>query len=602
MNPYGRNLAAIASRSVLLASVIDAEKPGPIEPAPSRCGLPSGRYAGVWLHSRYDPLAEAERSVDEALSSGAGLLVLLGLGLGYHAQKALERDSRVLVVEHDPAFLKACIGVRDLGVLLSDSRLELVLCSDEAALTAALVEAVPRSIALVANPAFIAAYPEISGGFRKVIEGFQDKDKINSATLSRFGRLWVRNLARNVAAIVRYPGISLVEGTFAGVPAVVLAAGPSLDAVLDHIEAIRERCILVCVDTALRSVLGRGIEPDFIVVVDPQYWNARHLDRCISPSSILVSEAAVWPAVLRTSCAATIFCSSLYPLGRYIEERVGDPKGILGAGGSVATSAWDFARILGCQPVFMAGLDLAFPGGRTHARASLFEQRALQSGNRLSPASSTAFQALRGGQPYLAPSNDGGMVITDRRLSLYSWWFANKMKVHAGLDTFNLSAEGLATPGMPLASLDQLLDLPVNMKLVQKRMEVLRHQIAGQTKDVEPDSALVENITLGLVEELESIATLACDALTLVRTARTARGSGLDTVLAALGGIDECLLGSKARDVVGFILEPAAGLIGGRAKSLAESLDKSERIYTAVQESASWHAMCLSTRKDYQIQ
>lgn len=602
MSVYGRNLVAIASRSEILASVIDAGEPGPIESGPSRCGVPSGRYAGVWLHSRYDPLAEAERSVDEALSSGADLLVLLGLGLGYHAEKALERDSRVLVIEHDPAFLKACIGVRDLGEILKDSRLELVLCSDEASLSAALVEAVPRSIALVANPAFAAVDPEISAGFRKVIEGFQDKDRINSATLSRFGRLWVRNLARNVAAIVRYPGISLAEKVFSGVPAVILAAGPSLDAVLDHLEAIRERCILVCVDTALRSVLGRGIEPDFVVVVDPQYWNARHLDRCVSPSSILVSEAAVWPTVLRSNFAATIFCSSLYPLGRYIEDRVGDPKGILGAGGSVATSAWDFARILGCQPLFMAGLDLAFPGGRTHAKASLFEQRALHSGSRLSPASSAGFQALRGGQPYLAPSNNGGMVITDRRLSLYSWWFANKMKLHSRLATFNLSAGGLATPGMPLASLNQLLDLPVIREGLQGRMDALRHQLADLTKDPELGRSHIEGILHDLGEELGSIAALAHSALELVRKARTAKGAELDNVLAALGGIDERLLGSTARDVVGFILESAAGLIGGRARTLAESLDKSERIYTAVHESASWHAMCLSTRKDYQIQ
>jgi len=601
MKSYGQNLAAIASRSRLLASVIDAEESGPLDPVPSRIGLPSGRYAGVWLHSRYDPLTEAERSVDEALSSGAELLVLFGLGLGYHAGKALARDSRVLVIEHDPACLKACLGVRDLSEILMDPRLELVLCPDEAALSTALVDVEARSIALVANPAFVAAYPEIAAGFRKVLDGFQDKDRINAATLSRFGRLWVRNLARNAPAIVQYPGISRVEGAFAGVPAVILAAGPSLDAVLGQIKAIRDRCILVCVDTALRSVLGRGIEPDFVVVVDPQYWNARHLDGCSSPSSILVSEAAVWPAVLRGGFAATIFCSSLYPLGRYIEERVGDPKGTLGAGGSVATSAWDFARILGCRPLFMAGLDLAFPGGRTHARASLFEQRALHGGNRLRPASSAAFQALRGGQPYLAPSNDGGLVITDRRLSLYSWWFANKMRVHVGLDTFNLSARGLATPGMPVAGLDQLMDLPVISEALQGRMDTLRIQLADHAKEPEESRALIAKIILELGDELETIAQQASEALVLVRTARAAKDTELDSVLAALSGIDDRLLESKARNVVGFILESATALIGGRARTLAESLDKTERIYTAVHESATWHAACLSTRWAYQI-
>lgn len=596
MSPYGLNLAAIAARSDLLASVIDGHQAGPLEYEAAKTGLPSGRYAGIWLHSRYDPSSEAERSVDEALSSGADLLVVFGLGLGYHAQKALERDSRVLVVEHDPACLRACINVHDLTACLSDSRLELVLCPDEAALTAALINAEARAIALVANPAFVAAYPETAVSFRKVIEGFQDKDRINAATLGRFGRLWVRNLARNAAAIVRYPGINQVEGGFEGVPAMVLAAGPSLDEVLEHLKAVRERCLLVCVDTALRSVLRHGIEPDFVVVVDPQYWNARHLDNCVSTSSILVSEAAVWPQVLRGDFAATIFCSSLYPLGRYIEERVGESKGILGAGGSVATSAWDFARLLGCRPLFMAGLDLAFPAGKTHARASLFEQRALHSGTRLSPASLAAFQALRGGQPYLAPSNSGGMVITDRRLSLYSWWFANKIKKLSGPDTFNLSGKGLATPGMPLVGLDKVLELPVLVDVLKGRMDYFRARLSGLTRNPDESRAKIGEMILELGQELDSIGGLASEALVLVEQARTAKGEQLDAVLTALSGIDDRLLGSKARDVVGFILESAAGLIGGQAKTLSDSLDKSWRIYTAVRESASWHASCLSLR------
>ena len=594
MSPYGINLAAIASRSNALAALIESQQPVALEYEPAKSGKPSARYAGVWLHSRYDPSLEAERSVDEALSDGAELLVLFGLGLGYHAQKALDRDSRVLVVELNPACLKACLAVHDLAPTLLDQRLELVVCPDESALSTALLDAEARSIALIINPAFAAAHPETAIAFRKVIEGIQDKDRINAATLSKFGRLWVRNLSRNASAIARYPGINQAESAFTGIPGIVLAAGPSLDEVLDHIKAIRERCVLVCVDTALRSVLGRGIQPDFVVVVDPQYWNARHLDGCISSSSVLVSEAAVWPKVLRGEFAATVFCSSLYPLGRYIEARLDEPKGVLGAGGSVATSAWDFARLLGCQPIFMAGLDLAFPGGKTHARASLFEQRVLQSGNRLRPAALAAFQALRGGQPYLAPSNDGGMVITDRRLSLYSWWFANKLKRYSGLNTYNLSAGGLMTPGMPLVGLDHILKLPIMVDGINAKMEALRLRLAKSTKKPAEAHACTTEVLLELYKDVDAIRALAILALNLVVAARTAKANQLDSILAKLSEIDSQLLGSQARDVVGFILESAKDLIGGRAKSLSESLDKSWHIYSAIQESADWHAACLS--------
>jgi hypothetical protein len=188
------------------------------------------------------------------------------------------------------------------------------------------------------------------------------------------------------------------------------------------------------------------------------------------------------------------------------------------------------------------------------------------------------------------------MVVTDRRLSLYSWWFANKIRRLAGPDTFNLSAKGLATPGMPLVGLDEVLGLPVVEDVLHSRMDALRARLAALTRKPDESKNLIHEMIQELEQELASIGELAAEALALVEEARSAKGEQLDAVLAALSGIDDRLLGNKARDVVGFILESAADLIGGRARTLSESLDKSWRLYSAVQESAIWHADCLATR------
>ena len=77
----------------------------------------------------------------------------------------------------------------------------------------------------------------------------------------------------------------------------------------------------------------------------------------------------------------------------------------------MATTAWDLARALGSSPVYLSGLDLGFPDGRTHAAASLFEQRALSSGGRLAPSETSQAAApffgrglLGGGQRRRAAS------------------------------------------------------------------------------------------------------------------------------------------------------------------------------------------------------
>ena len=73
----------------------------------------------------------------------------------------------------------------------------------------------------------------------------------------------MRNLASNLRRAALSPGVSAIAGGFSGLPAIVLAAGPSLDDIAESLPALAERCVVVCVDTALRSALRYGVTPDF---------------------------------------------------------------------------------------------------------------------------------------------------------------------------------------------------------------------------------------------------------------------------------------------------------------------------------------------------
>jgi hypothetical protein len=203
-----------------------------------------------------------------------------------------------------------------------------------------------------------------------------DKREVNINTLKRFASLWVRNLLSNLGRFITSPGILVGEKRFSDIPALVLAAGPSLDEVLPDLAALRERCLIVAVDTSYRFCRYQGVEPDFLVTVDPQYWNSRHLDWLPRAGTVLVSESSTHPRVFRSVGGREediYFVSSFFPLGTYIEQLIGK-RGLIGAGGSVATTAWDLCRYLGCSSIYMAGLDLGFPGKRTHARGAFFEE------------------------------------------------------------------------------------------------------------------------------------------------------------------------------------------------------------------------------------
>ena len=79
----------------------------------------------------------------------------------------------------------------------------------------------------------------------------------NANTLRRFGVVWVRNLLANLDLVVNAPGATTLPGRFAGLPALVLAAGPSLALVLPQLRRLRRGMLVVAVDRTSYRELAR---------------------------------------------------------------------------------------------------------------------------------------------------------------------------------------------------------------------------------------------------------------------------------------------------------------------------------------------------------
>ena len=102
-------------------------------PGPGGGPLLKAREPGqrwVALHSARDPEAEAERFISDQDLQGAGLVAVLGFGMGFHLEELARRlDPRTGIVVLDPggAALGQALKARDLGGLLSRPGLELIL-------------------------------------------------------------------------------------------------------------------------------------------------------------------------------------------------------------------------------------------------------------------------------------------------------------------------------------------------------------------------------------------------------------------------------------------------------------------------------------------
>ena len=557
----------------------------------ARSGVPTARLDGRYLHSPHDPVREASRAVAELVRRDPPCVLLLGFGLGYHAEALLAGagSTTLVIYEPDAELLHELRRARDVSRL--DTSPRVVWCVTPQELRAALVAHAAAGFDVFTLPGRLAAPSDAFSLARDEMSAFRSRVEINTNTLRRFGRLWVRNLCRNTGAISVGRPVTVLAGALAGVPGLLLAAGPGLDQVLDDLPRLAERTVVVAVDTAVAVCRSAGVTPDIAVVVDPQYWNTRHLDGVQPASTLLVSESSAHPAVFRHFAHPPLFCSSLFPLGRAVESVIG-AMGPLGTGGSVSTTAWDLLRFAGCNPVFSAGLDLGFPGGRTHFRGSFFETMALAAGNRLQPAESTLFRYVVSGGPFVVPAEPDGSVVTDRRMEIYRRWFADQLAAPDAPDTFTLSRGGARVERLRHASTERVLALPPLDSRTRERLSAvsaLPEQESRKRRDV------ISRHLVDLADGLHSLKETATRALRHLGSITGQYERTGEADFTPLQSVDEEIAGHGARAVVSFLMQGAiSGIRSGYGSgNIPEQLDASRALYGELSESAAYHAECI---------
>jgi len=629
---WERNAEVLRNRYPGLLEEITREEdtginPGDIQIIAASTGEPSLCVKGINIHSGRDPAREGLRLAQSA--AGGGAVVILGFGLGYSA--ALDdiwQGRPVIIAEKHKQLLAKALETRDLSSFLSKNRIIFVVGGSGEGITNALnvadgfmSAAEKREPSVIRNRALIELDKEWYGVVEDKIRTWSMKDDVNSATLKRFGKRWVRNLSRNISAIRDYAGISRLEGLAAGVaadlaagvaagaPVFLAAAGPTLDKTRPFLREISKRCVTVAVDTSFRFFTDNGIQPDFVLVVDPQFWNSRHLDRCPCANTALIAESAVYPPVLRLPFKNIFLCGSLFPLGSFVEKQV-DPKGALGAGGSVSTTAWDFARILGSKEIWIAGLDLAFPGLKTHFRGAAFETRANSLSNRFNPVETWVVRALRDGFPFYAPcasgiasggasgNASGGQVLTDRRLSLYAAWFENRFRQHPEVKNLGVFREGIAIAGIQTAAMETLLSLPERRSEIDKKLASVFSQIDNdfnspeeKQKRADRYAKAVSSLVRGL-EDAENAAKKGAEITQRALKGKTDSGKQ-NKILKELDEIMRRIADSEVKEVAGFLF-PAVENKNNESESAAKDsfhayLETSNKLFTSLAQTVEFN-------------
>jgi len=319
-------------------------------------------------------------------SPNSHFLLVFGIGLGLHLQTLVEQtEAKVaILIEPNIEYLYHSLFVTDWAALFEfgdrqDVRFSLI------------VDQNPGEIAAKASQVLRGNNPSLLDGaalfvnYRSVILD-RAKDLIRQdlfLAVSGLGFfedecIMCRNSAKNLSV-----GTTHILGEYLAPrdeALFVIGSGPSVDADLDYIVANAGRAMLMSIGTGLRSLLARGIRPDFHIELENGIGNPKILASIAEEFDLggitLVASATVHPDL------APIFDRVIY----FFRETVISTRIFAGsipvmrpAGPTVANAAVVSSIRLGFREVYFFGLDMGTKmDGKFHAKDSVYGTGMLQ--------------------------------------------------------------------------------------------------------------------------------------------------------------------------------------------------------------------------------
>lgn len=349
------------------------------------------------------------------------MAVVLGFGSGKLLAEVVERtgpQTFVLLIEPDVDLFSAVIAEEDFSRAFQLERVFLSVGEKPHAATIIRAEEAFSLFTITNFPVLenrwsAGLYAGYFAEVKKRLVELTAMGKQNTDTLAALGVEWRKNIFENLPAIVKSPPVSSLFGKFPGIPAIIVAAGPSLDKNVRFLSSLAGSAIIIAVDTAVRPLLLAGVEPDIVVALDSQTENYRHLAGVDLPNALYALNPVVNPRIVKERRGPMVFTGYVEPLFEWVETVIGQ-RGSVRTGGSVATSAFDLAMKMGCSPVIFVGQDLCYSANATHADGTT--QMALQ-------------PAAAGLPPHLTaemfPARDmfGEPVLTSHKMESWRRWF-----------------------------------------------------------------------------------------------------------------------------------------------------------------------------------
>ncbi len=386
-----------------------------------------------YIHSKYDPTKESEKLVKN-IKQDIDTVIIFGVGLFYIPQYIVKTLPSLKIIIIEPSFeiFKNAIKEIEISEYFSNSNILLHFANTEYDYRNIIAKIGSTKIETIINPTYQKIFSEETKTLKKVINLYINTETVNKNTLKKYGEKSARNIFNNLKNIEKFSPISSLKPILKNKEILIISAGPTLDKQINFIKTIKNKYIIISVDTALRRLEKEKIRPDFVITGDMQYINSLHLNDCNTKKINLITSLCIDTNIISKNYK-NIF---LYHGNTKLEKEIAsiDKKfEYIGSGGTVSSAALEIALFCECSKIYLIGLDLSYPNYQTHCKESTFENIHLNKNTKLNNIETKNFLNFKSNIIEYKNNYKNLPTPTDKRFSIYRKWFSNKAEINKNI-------------------------------------------------------------------------------------------------------------------------------------------------------------------------
>lgn len=336
---------------------------------------------GKTVESRYDPIRECDRILDNCFNPKINFIVIIGIAGGNLIQSILQKnnESFILAVETDDCDISFLSQIDTVKKLINNNRV--CLCSINQLgqkLMQYYIPAFYGSLQIIEQPAWVMENRVHAEEIKSIINSSLKLIAADFSVQSHFGKLWMHNIVNNLKTIKGNNFSVCPDKT-----AVILAAGPTLDKSIQILKDNPDNYYIIACDTALSVLISNRISPDAVVSLDGQYLSTAHFIHEASSQFNLSHTQFILDISSNSSVVKKLqekkynihFFTSGHPFCAYINEKYNAGIPYINSGsGTVTICAVDFAVKTGFEKILVLGADFAYINGKPYAKGTYLDR------------------------------------------------------------------------------------------------------------------------------------------------------------------------------------------------------------------------------------